>query len=453
MMPNLLKDETNVEKLHVAILAFPFGTHASPLLSLVRKIAGEVPKVTFSFFTTTASNATLFSPNNDCLPNIKHYNVDDGLPEGYVPSGHPLEPIFLFIKAMPENFKSVMDEAVAETGKDITCLVTDAFYWFAADLAQQINAKWVPLWTAGPHALLTHIYTDLLRHACKQVHDVQNVDLIPGFPELKVCDLPEGVIDDTDGPFATMLHKMGLELPRATAIAINSFATIHPLIENDLNSKFKLLLNVGPFMLTTPQPLISDEQGCLEWLNQHKNFSVVYISFGSTIIPPPHELIALAESLEECGFPFIWALRGDPKEKLPNGFLERTITKGKIVSWAPQMEILKHSSVGVCLTHCGWNSVLECIVGGVPMISRPFFGDQKLNARMLESVWEIGVGVDHGVLTKESTVKALKLIMSSEKGGVMRQNIVKLKESALKAVEQNGTSTKNFTTLIQIVTS
>ncbi|CAJ2649723.1 unnamed protein product [Trifolium pratense] len=450
-----LKGEINVDKLlHVAVLAFPFGTHAAPLLSLVKRIAREAPKVTFSFFSTTKSNATLFSSSNEFLPNLKHYNVHDGLPQNYVPSGHPLEPIFLFIKAMPENYKCVMDEAVAETGKNITCLVTDAFYWFSADLADEMHAKWVPLWTAGPHSLLAHVYTDLIREKIgskKEDHDV-NVDFLPGFPKLKTSDFPQEIVNDIDGPFATMLHKMGLELPRATVVAINSFSTVHPLIENELNSNFKMLLNVGPFILTTPQPIIADEHGCIAWLNQHKNSSVVYISFGSVVIPPPHELTALAESLEECEFPFILAFRGNPEENLPKGFVERTRTKGKIVAWAPQLEILKHSSVGVCLTHSGWNSVLDCIVGGVPMITRPFFGDQKLNARMIESVWEIGVGVDNGVLTKESTLKALELTMSSEKGKIMRHKILKLKEFALEAVQQNGTSAKNFNTLTQIVT-
>jgi len=261
------------------------------------------------------------------------------------------------------------------------------------------------------------------------------------------------VIGDIDGPFSTMLHKMGLELPRATAVAINSFATVNPLIENELKSQFKLLLNVGPFILTTPQPMVSDEHGCLAWLNQCEKFSVVYISFGSRIVPPPHELTALAECLEECGCPFIWVFKGNPDETLPNGFTERTKTKGKFVAWAPQMEILKHSAVGVCLTHSGWNSVLDCIVGGVPMVSRPFFGDQRLNARMLESIWGIGVGVDNGVLTKESIKKALNLIMSTEEGKIMRDKIVKLQDSALKVVERNGSSANNFDTLIKIVTS
>lgn len=157
-------DMNNEKSLHVAVLAFPFGTHAAPLLSLVRKIAEESPNVTFSFFSTKKSNTTLFSSSNGfLLPNIKHYDVHDGLPERYEPSGHPLEPIFRFIKAIPGNYRSAIDEAVEDTGKKISCFVTDAFYWFGADLADEMNAKWVPVWTAGSHALLTHFYTDLIR--------------------------------------------------------------------------------------------------------------------------------------------------------------------------------------------------------------------------------------------------------------------------------------------------
>ncbi|XP_050918408.1 flavonoid 3-O-glucosyltransferase [Lathyrus oleraceus] len=219
--------------------------------------------------------------------------------------------------------------------------------------------------------------------------------------------------------------------------------------ENELNSKLKLLLNVGPFILTTPQRRISDEHGCLEWLNKHEKYSVVYISFGSSTIPPPHELTALAESLEEYAFPFLWAFRGNPEEQFTKGFIERTRTRGKIVAWAPQVEILKHSSVGVCLTHSGWNTVLDCIA----MISKPIFADQNMNGRMIENVWEIGVTVENGVLTKESVLKALEVTLSSERGKFMRQKIMKLKESVLEAVSKNGNSTKNLKTLIQIVTS
>ncbi|XP_061349889.1 flavonoid 3-O-glucosyltransferase-like [Gastrolobium bilobum] len=440
---------------HVAVMAWPFGTHAGPLLNLIQRIAAEAPEVTFSFFSTSKSNASIFSWLNDQeRRNIKPYNVYDGLPEGYVPSGYPLEPSNLFIKAMPGNFRCAIDEAVAETGKKITCLVSDAFYWFGADMAEEMHCKWVPLWTAGPHSALAHVFTNLIREkiGINQASDDKNLDFIPGLSAVKASELPEGVVGEIEQPFSTMIHKMGLMLPRASAVAINSFADVDPYIVNELESNVTLLLNVGPITLTTPQPNIPDEQGCLEWLNKHKKASVVYIAFGSSVMLPPHEIIAVAEALEKGRYPFIWSYRGNPEKQLPKGFVERTRTRGKVVAWAPQKEILKHPSTGVCLTHCGWNSVLDCIVGGVPVIGRPFFGDQKINIRMMESVWGIGLGVDNGILTKEAILKNLKSILSY-RGKHMRHNILELKEKAMKAIEPHGSSTRNLTTLIYLVTS
>ncbi|KAG4932454.1 hypothetical protein JHK87_046456 [Glycine soja] len=115
------------------------------------------------------------------------------------------------------------------------------------------------------------------------------------------------------------------------------------------------------------------------------------------------------------------------------------------------MQIPKHSAVCVCMTHGGWNSVLDCIVGGVPMISRPFFGDQMLNTATMEHVWEIGVELENGVFTKEGILRALELIMSSEKGKMTRQKIVELKDFAMAAGGPEGDSTKNFCTFSEIV--
>ncbi|MED6125151.1 hypothetical protein PIB30_065993 [Stylosanthes scabra] len=440
---------------HVAVLAFPFGSHAAPLLNLVQEIASKSPKVTFSFFTTKRSNDSIFSrhQNNNAgiIHNIKAYNVEDGLPESYVPSSHPIQPINIFLSVMIQNFRLAMDKALAETQIKFTCLLTDAFLWFAAEMAAEIDAKWVPVWTAGPHSLLCHVMTDFVRDKFSSNDVDENIDFVPGLPVVKASELPEGIIDDIEQPLSSMLYKMGQMLSKSTAVAINSFAELEPPIMKQLESKFRKLLSVGPLTLSMPQPIIPDDEGCIEWLNKHDIASVVYISFGTVIIPPPHELIAIAEAIDESGYPFIWSCRG--RHELPEGFLERTKEKGKMVSWSPQVEILKHEAVGVCVTHSGWNSIMECMVGGVPMISRPFFGDQKLNTRMMESRWGVGVPIQGGVFTKESTLEALKLTMSSDEGMLMRQKIAEFKKFAKQAVESNGTSIRDFNTLLQIVTT
>ncbi|XP_027368769.1 flavonoid 3-O-glucosyltransferase-like [Abrus precatorius] len=444
------------EKPHVAVLAFPFGSHAGPLLNLVRRTAAEIPEVTFSFFSTKKSNASIFNGlNEEQLLNIKPYEVDDGIPEDFVITDPVIEPLNMFINVTPGNYKTAMDEVAAKTGKHITCLLTDAFYWFAADMAEEMHAKWVPLWTAGPHPLLAHASTDLIREKLgpEGVKENRDIDFLTGFNGVKVSDLPEGVAEHLENPFTIMVHKMGQYLPRATAVIINSFTEVHLPIAHDLESMFHMFLNIGPFILTTPQSVTPDNEGCIEWLNKQEEGSVVYISFGSVIIPPPHELTALAEALEESNYPFIWAFRGNPGKQLPEGFLERTSTRGKVVGWAPQMQILRHSAVGVCVTHGGWNSILDCIVGGVPMISRPFFGDQMLNTAILEHAWGIGVGVENGVLAKDGTSRILESVMSKEQGKIMRQKIGELKDAAMAAAGPEGDSTKNIFTLIEILTT
>nr|XP_011458504.1 PREDICTED: anthocyanidin 3-O-glucosyltransferase 7-like [Fragaria vesca subsp. vesca] len=442
---------------HVAALAFPFGTHAGPLLSLVLRLAAAKPDTIFSFITTSKANSSLFSQTSkaSAFLNVKAYDVPDGLPEGFVPSGHPEQLIGFFLKAAPANFRIVMKEAEAGSGLKIGCLVTDAFFWFAGDMAEEMKLPWVPLWTAGSRSLLVHAATDLIRQRVLGTggNAVKTLEFLPGFSKLEVADLPEGVVlGNLESPISSLLHKMGQELPKATAVAINSFEEAEPDVVNELKSRFKKFLNVGPFNLASASPpLLEDDSGCLEWLDKHKPASVVYISFGSVVSPPPHELAAFAEALAESGFPFIWSFRGNPDEILPNG-CDKSSLNGKIVSWAPQVQILEHAAVGVFVTHCGWNSILESIVGGVPMICRPFFGDQNLNMKTVEAVWGIGVGIEGGVLTKQGAVKALELILRGEAGNEMREKIKVLRSLARSAVEDNGSSSKAFNSLVNIVT-
>nr|BAE72453.1 UDP-glucose: flavonol 3-O-glucosyltransferase [Rosa hybrid cultivar] len=440
---------------HVAALAFPFGTHAGPLLSLVLRLAAAAPDTIFSFITTSKANSSLFSPTSkaSAFLNVKTYDVPDGLPEGLVPSGHPEQAIGFFLKAAPANFRSAMKEAEADSGLKIGCLVTDAFFWFAGDIAEEMKLPWVPLWTAGPRSLLVHAATDLIRQRVLGT-DEKTLEFLPGFSKLEVADLPEGVVSgNLESPISSLLHKMGQQLPKAAAVAINSLEEAEPDVVNELKSRFRKFLNVGPFNLTSPSPpLLKDDSGCLEWLDKHKPASVVYISFGSVVRPPPHELAAFAEALIESAFPFIWSFRGNPDDILPKG-CDKSSLNGKLVSWAPQVQILEHAAVGVFVTHCGWNSTLESIVGGVPMIGRPFFGDQILNMRTVETVWGIGVGIEGGVLTKHGAIKALELILRGKAGNEMREKIKVLKNLAQSAVEGDGSSSKAFNCLVDIATN
>ncbi|XVE62250.1 hypothetical protein DITRI_Ditri06bG0103100 [Diplodiscus trichospermus] len=442
---------------HVAVLAFPFSTHAGPLLTIINSLASASPNTLFSFFSTAQSNNSIFSTSQPPLPNVKPYNINDGVPEGYVFVGKPQEDIELFMKVAPYNFSKGMQVAVAESGRKLSCLVTDAFFWFANDMAEENGVPWLPFWTAGGCSLSSHVYTDLIREKLGVGGIVgredETLNFIPGMSKVRIRDLPEGIlVGNLESLFSRMLHQMGQMLPEAATVFINSFEELEPVITNDFKSKFKQYLNVGPFILNSAAPSsVPDSYGCLTWLDKQKPATVAYISFGSVVIPPPNELVALAEALEASRVPFIWSLRDKSKVHLPNGFLDRA--NGLVVPWAPQIDVLAHGAVGVFITHGGWNSLLESIAGGVPMIFRPFFGDHRLNGRMVEDVWEIGVIVEGGIFTKHGIMSSLDLALTKEKGKKMREKLRKVKENAQRAVGPKGSSTENFKKLLDLVCS
>ncbi|KAI7983936.1 UDP-glycosyltransferase 92A1 [Camellia lanceoleosa] len=165
---------------------------------------------------------------------------------------------------------------------------------------------------------------------------------------------------------------------------------------------------------------------CMKWLDSKPVNSVLYVAFGSQSAPSPSQTIQLAMALEACGKNFIWVVRPPSNsvtdhdhndgEWLPRGF-ERRIqdsNKGLLVQqWAPQLEILSHKSLCVFLTHCGWNSVLEALRSGVPMLSWPMGAEQNFNAKMLEEEMGLCVGVASGSseVNHKDIVKKIDLVM------------------------------------------
>ncbi|CAK7330395.1 unnamed protein product [Dovyalis caffra] len=457
--------------MHVAVFAFPFGCHALSLINLVQKLAMAAQETQFSFFNTEKSNNSIFLSSRTNLPdNIKAYNVADGVLPNHVFSGDPMERVELFIKETPENFKMALDMAVAETGQKISCLITDVFLSFAGSIAENVSIPWIPVWIPVPHSLSTHIYTDLIRqhyasflsHGCSNSgRDGNDVELedktleIPGLSELHIADLPVEVLprDAQETLFSCMLGQISNMVPQVDTLVMNFYEELYPEpLLNDFKSKFLNLLNVGFFSLSMP-PSIEDATGCLSWLDSQKAKMVAYISFGTVVNIPHGEIEELAEALEVSRIPFLWSLRDNIRDCLPNGFLERTIMHGKVVPWAPQTQVLAHSSIGVFMTHCGANSVYESIANGVPMICRPFFADNKLNARLIVDIWRIGVRIDGGVFTKTGVTKSLDLILKNEQGRIIWSRIQVLKEIVSKASAPGGHATQDFKTLVEKITS
>ncbi|XP_010478469.1 PREDICTED: UDP-glycosyltransferase 78D1-like [Camelina sativa] len=439
----MIKFSETIRDSHVAVLAFfPVGAHAGPLLAVTRRLAAAAPSTIFSFINTARSNTSLFS--SDHPENIRVHDVDDGVSEGA--TGSQREMLEMFLEAAPQTFHREIVAAETEVGKKVTCMLTDAFFWFVADMAVEMKASLVAFWAGGANSLCAHLYIDLIRETIgvKDVRMEETLGFIPGMENYKVKDIPEEVaFGDLDSVFPKALHQMSLALPRASAVFISSFEALEPTLIHNLRSKLKRFLNIPPPTLlsstlekVTP---VRDPHGCFAWMGKRSPASVAYISFGTVMEPPPVELVAIAQGLESSKVPFVWSLKEKNMVHLPKGFLDRTREQGIVVPWAPQVELLKHEATGVNVTHCGWNSVLESVSAGVPIIGRPILADNRLNGRAVEVVWKVGMMVNNGVFTKEGFENCLHQVLVHDDGKTMKANAKKLKEKL-----QEDVSTKGF---------
>ncbi|GAA0165347.1 glycosyltransferase [Lithospermum erythrorhizon] len=128
-----------------------------------------------------------------------------------------------------------------------------------------------------------------------------------------------------------------------------------------------------------------------DWLDRQTRGSVVFVGFGSEVKLTQDQLSAIALGIELSGLPFFFVLktrRGETDDEgieLPKGFQEQTKDRGVVfTSWAPQLKILSHDSVGGYFFHSGWGSVVEAVQFEKPLILLTFVADQGLNARVLE---------------------------------------------------------------------
>lgn len=229
---------------------------------------------------------------------------------------------------------------------------------------------------------------------------------------------------------------------------------------------------VGPF---NPVTLCNDKKShprhrCLEWLDKQAPDSVLLVSFGTTTSLTDEQIKELATGLEQSKQKFIWVLRdadkgdvfsGDVrKAQLPEGYEERVGGRavGLVVrDWAPQLEILGHSSTGGFMSHCGWNSCLESMSMGVPIAAWPMHSDQPRNTVLVAQVLKVGLVVrdwaQRDQLVSASTVeKKVRRLMASEEGDRMRKRAAGLGATIQRSMDKGGVSRKELDSFVAHIT-
>lgn len=318
----------------------------------------------------------------------------------------------------------------------ISCIISDTFLPSTRDLADKFDIPRVEFWTCNATIYDMFLY---LSEIIAKGHlplpegtgdnwtvEAPLIDFLPGLPPFHITELPRELLQasDVSDPRFQFIIKTFACARDADRILVHSVYELESHVYDGMQSQGIPIYAVGPLYLALES--LSDPASkhteCLQWLDQQVPGSVVYVSFGTIAKLTLQEMHSMALGLEDVGHPFLWVVRNDNLttanvcESLPEGFMERTVSKGKgfIMPWAPQREVLKHIAVGVFLSHCGWNSILESLWEGVPVVACPRIADQRTNAKFIVD-WKVGVEVERhqdGSFTKEDVQKAIQAVLT-----------------------------------------
>jgi UDP-glucose:(indol-3-yl)acetate beta-D-glucosyltransferase len=288
---------------------------------------------------------------------------------------------------------------------------------------------------------------------------------LPGLPLLKSQDLPSFVLPSNPlKGLSNVLAEMFQDMKKLKWVLANSFYELEKDVIDSMAEIFPIT-TVGPLV---PPSLLGQDQtqdvgiemwksqdSCIEWLNKKPPSSVIYISFGSLIFLSEKQMQSIAEALKRSKSYFLWVMKSKEGEAatvtLPEKFLEETKEKGMVVSWCPQTKVLVHPSIACFLTHCGWNSMLEAITAGVPMIAYPQWTDQPTNAKLVSDVFGMGIRLKQdsdGFVESEEVERAIGEIVGGERFEVFKKNAVELKLAAREAVADGGSSDRNIQSFV-----
>lgn len=478
--------DSKVSQLHFVLFPMMAQGHMIPMMDIAKILVQQNVIVTV---VTTPHNASRFSsilaryiesgfPIR--LAQLQFPSKNFEFPEGcenldMLPSLGTASSFFNALSFLQQPAENLFEELTPAP----SCIISDVCLPYTIHIASKFNIPRISF--NGVSCFFFFCWHNIrISNILESITDESEKFTVPGIPdkiEMAKSHIGMGLKDEGWKQFS---DEMAAAEKASYGMIMNSFEELEPAYARDYKKvRSDKVWCVGPVSLINKDQLDKAQRGnkvsideCqyMKWLDCHEPKSVIYACFGSLCNLTPLQLKELGLALEASKRPFIWVIRGGiHSEALENwikedGFEERTSDRSLLIrGWAPQILMLSHPAIGGFITHCGWNSTLEAICSGVPMITWPLFGDQFLNESFVVHVLKVGVkvGVNSpvkwgeeektGVIVKKEDVeKAIESLMDeTEESDERRKRIAEIAKIAQKALEKGGSSYSNVTLLIQ----
>ncbi|KAH6762322.1 hypothetical protein C2S52_019755 [Perilla frutescens var. hirtella] len=476
-------------KPHAIMVCFHLQGHIIPFVNLALKLASKGFTITFAHLEFVHQHIAANSQQTDIFAaarssglDIRYTTFSDGL--DYDRSANFIRWLEFCLDGLPDR----VDQLVANILQSDSCsnyfLIADTMCVWPKKIAQKYGLVNVSFWTEPALSFSLYYHLELLR---EKGHVPVNgrreiVDYVPGIESINTKDFMS-YLHDTE---LQLLHKFIFRafdaVKSADFILCNTVQELEADTISALHQK-QPFYAIGPLFHAKNSVATSlmPEANCADWLNSKPPGSVLYVSFGSLARPERDVIRAIAGGLLLSGVNFIWVIRPGMVESddLPEGFEDGTRERGLVVAWCNQIEVLQNPVIGAHLTHCGWNTVVESIWSGVPMICYPFFAGHITNRKLVVDDLRVGINLsetkevaeekeeeeeevvrsgkrwnnlcDGGSMSQVEVAEKIEAVMSGKRGQQLRQEIQKVRTTFRNAIAADGSSERNFNGFIQDV--
>ncbi|KAL4194399.1 hypothetical protein AMTRI_Chr05g68360 [Amborella trichopoda] len=416
---------------HVLVLLSLCRGHINPMLHFADRLAINGLRATLVVPIQNRGDIGKADPRAVAAACLEY--ISDGYDDG-LPSNFDVEIYRTTFQCVGSKKLLELIARLTVEGPRPVCLIYDSFLSWALELAHAHGLLGATFITQPLAVCLMYCY-----YGCGLQINPDMCVFLPRMPPLGLRDLPSFIAQPESNPLILeMMLGQFKNMGKADFVLVNSFDKLEEEARKEM---------VEPWSLKMIRPVLP-----LAYLNDERpDSSVVYVSFGSLATLPAEQMEEIANALLSSNRPFLWVVKAPYAHQkggnsLPEGFVEATSEQGLVVPWCPQLHVLAHRGVGCFVTHCGWNSTLEGLSQGVPMVTVPQRSYHPTNAKFVSDVWITGARLEvgnKGFVLKGELERCIREVMEGERGAHIRANAQRWRDQAREAVAEGGPSDNN----------